>query len=180
MPSPRKPLRYNDAPEQKPADEEQDIARILESKYYSLQKRDNGRPRESDVLVKTHGFALGRFEVFSLSEPYCQGLFKNAGGTYDALVRFSSASDVHEKDSAPDGRGMAVKLFGVPGARLILDEAPEQNRTAKTQDFVMINHPVFFSRNAKDYAGIEELLRTHGKPFALPIGTFIPKQTITS
>ena len=41
---------------------------------------------------------------------------------------------------------MAIKLIGVPGDK-ILPEA----RDAQTQDFVMINHPVFFVDKSADY-----------------------------
>jgi hypothetical protein len=43
---------------------------------------------------------------------------------------------------------MAVKLVGVLGPKL-LGDAPEAE--TGTQDFVMINHPVFFIRNVADY-----------------------------
>ena len=46
---------------------------------------------------------------------------------------------------------MAIKLLGVDGDKLL-----EAERTAKTQDFIMINFPGFFVRNLKDYALLHE------------------------
>ncbi|MSP61609.1 MAG: hypothetical protein EXR72_14975 [Myxococcales bacterium] len=73
------------------------------------------------------------------------GLFAQPG-TFDAIVRFSSSSRIPQRDLDRDGRGLAINLLGVPGAK-ILDE----ERSATTHDFVMINHPVFFVRNVADY-----------------------------
>src|SRR5262249_3833379 len=61
MPSPNLPLRYDAAPEQITADEDKDITKIIKAMSFSLQKRDDGRLHDSDVHVKTHGFALARF-----------------------------------------------------------------------------------------------------------------------
>ena len=43
---------------------------------------------------------------------------------------------------------MAIKLMGVPGPKL-LDSPYEKD--ALTQDFLMINFPVFFNRNPQEY-----------------------------
>ena len=43
-----------------------------------------------------------------------------------------------------DARGMAIKLTGVPGAKLMDDEK-------HTQDFVLISHPAFFVDDLKRY-----------------------------
>ena len=59
--------------------------------------------------------------------------------TFDAWVRFSNGSPERQPDSVGDGRGMAIKLMGV-------EQSP-----STTQDFIMINHPAFFVRNAADY-----------------------------
>ena len=83
---------------------------------------------------KSHGCIRARFEVCAdIRDEFRHGLFKTVG-SYDALVRFSNFS--RADDSQSDTRGMAVKLF--------------HNGDA-IQDFVMIDHPVFFIRNAADY-----------------------------
>ena len=63
--------------------------------------------------------------------------------TYDAWIRFSSSSGTPQPDSKLDGRGMAIKLMGVSAS------------PSTTQDFVMINNPVFMVRNAIDYVDLQ-------------------------
>jgi hypothetical protein len=48
---------------------------------------------------------------------------------------------------------MAIKVLGVEGDVFLADEQKGQ-----TQDFVMINHPVFFARNVKEYLRLEQVL----------------------
>ncbi len=67
-----------------------------------------------------------------------------AAHTYRAWIRFSNGSGEIQADNVPDGRGMAIKLTGVPGAKLIPDEK-------YTQDFVMIDFPVFFVPDVAQY-----------------------------
>jgi hypothetical protein len=52
---------------------------------------------------------------------------------------------------------MAIKVLGVEGEVVMADE-----QKGPTQDFVMINHPVFFSRNVKDYLRLEQVLAQAG------------------
>lgn len=78
--------------------------------------------------------------------------------TYRAWIRFSNGSGEIQADNVPDGRGMAIKLTGVSGPKLIADEK-------YTQDFVMIDFPVFFVPDVAQY----ELLATaieKGNPLA--------------
>ena len=44
-------------------------------------------------------------------------------------------------------RGMAVKLYDVEGARLVPEDLE------RTQDFLMINQPVFSFANVEDLSG---------------------------
>ena len=48
---------------------------------------------------------------------------------------------------------MAIKVLDVEGEAVLADE-----QRGQTQDFVMINHPVFFARNVKDYLRLEQVL----------------------
>src|SRR5262249_55649253 len=49
-------------------------------------------------------------------------------------------------DRQGDAHGMAIKLMGVAGEKLLDDE-----KDAPTQDFVLIDHPVFFIKDVADY-----------------------------
>jgi hypothetical protein len=69
------------------------------------------------------------------------------------VVRFSNAANQSNADAIPDGRGMAIKVLGVKGDMVSADE-----QSGPTQDFLMINHPVFFARTAKDFLRLERVL----------------------
>ena len=49
---------------------------------------------------------------------------------------------------------MAIKLLGVAGEKLLDDE-----KDATTQDFVLIDHPVFFIKDVADYVPFMEDFR---------------------
>jgi hypothetical protein len=112
-----------------------------------------------DAHRKAHGCVQAKFTVLDqLPANVAQGLFAKPQA-YDAVVRFSNGSGASADDHKGDGRGMAIKVMGVPGPKLLEDEA-----SASTQDFVMINHPVFFVRNAADYVGFQKALGGGGLP----------------
>lgn len=71
--------------------------------------------------------------------------------TYPAWIRFSNGTTDVRHDLRADARGMAIKLMGVAGEK-ILDHDEE------TQDLLLANHPVFFSRNNVEYLGINEAI----------------------
>lgn len=99
-----------------------------------------------DAHRKAHGCVQARFTVKANLPPTLgQGLFAQ-GQSYDAVVRFSNGSGNSQDDHDRDARGMALKVLGVPGPKLLADE-----RDATTQDFVLTNHPVFFIHDAAGY-----------------------------
>ena len=81
----------------------------------------------------------------NLPEKARVGIFGEARA-YPAWIRYSNGSGKIQDDSVGDGRGMAIKLMGVKPS------------DSSTQDFVMINHPVFFVRNAADYVEFQKAL----------------------
>jgi hypothetical protein len=104
------------------------------------------RPAIRDAHAKGHGCVKAEFVVEkNIPSKLRKGVFA-APRTYPAWIRFSNGSGTPDDDHAGDGRGMAIKLMGVDGEKILADEAD-----AKTQDFVMINYPVFFVRNVADY-----------------------------
>jgi hypothetical protein len=111
----------------------------------------NGGVAKRDAHAKHHGCVKGELQVeASLPAALQAGVFQS-GARYKTWVRFSNGSGRSQDDKVGDGRGMAIKLVGVPGDKLLPEE-----RTAETQDFLMINHPVFFVRNARDYVGFSK------------------------
>jgi len=77
-----------------------------------------------------------------------QGIFANGTASYPLFIRFSNGAgrgfttdnNNNKSDSSLDTRGMAIKLFQVPGTKLV-----EPN--AETQDFLMTVSPMSFLRN---------------------------------
>ncbi len=112
-----------------------------------------GRARR-DAHPKAHGCVRAEFAVRDdVPGSLRAGVFAQAR-TYAALIRYSNGSASPQPDSVGDGRGMAIKLLGVEGS------------PSGTQDFVMVNHPVFFVRNAIDYVEFNEA--SPGWRFFLP------------
>jgi catalase len=154
MTNTNRPLPYADDVETIPVDEAEDIQRVIQALELILARSQakSGQFR-ADVHVKTHGYAQGEFKVLpNLPEELAQGLFRH-DGVYPTVVRFSNAASHAQFDAIPDGRGMAIKVLEMEGDVVLADE-----QKGPTQDFVMINHPVFFARNVKDYLRLEQVL----------------------
>jgi hypothetical protein len=73
------------------------------------------------------------------------GIFREPRRTFKAYVRFSNSQGTFEKDGTGTGRGLAIKLRDVDGTRAVADDGDN------TQDFLMINHPVFPFPDPKTY-----------------------------
>ena len=156
-------LTYRNDVETIPSDEDEDIQSVIQS-MKSILARGYAKTGEfrADVHVKTHGYAEAELRVLpNLPDELAQGLFEH-DGTYKAAVRFSNAASQPQPDAIPDARGMAIKIYGVKG-EMVFAEQPE----VPTQDFVLINHPVFFARNVKDYLRFEKvILQADDNPIA--------------
>jgi hypothetical protein len=112
---------------------------------------DSGHAIRS-VHAKTHGLLVGELTVLDgLPAPYAQGLFAQPG-TYAAVLRLSTTPGDILPDDVSTPRGMGLKIVGVQGARL------EGSEGDATQDFVLVNGPVFNAPTAKKFAGSAKLL----------------------
>ena len=132
------------------------IASAIESVNYPAAK-DRPAPHppyRRDVHAKAHGCVQALVDVAKdLAPAFRQGVFAQPGKQYRAWIRFSSGNTWPQPDSERDARGFALKLTGVPGPKLL-----EPEETADTQDFVLINSPVFFIRNVEEYAKFTRIL----------------------
>ncbi|MCX6126260.1 MAG: catalase family protein [Proteobacteria bacterium] len=115
-----------------------DISSDIEATVRSTYK--GGVTARRDAHPKAHGCVKADFAVNSNLPPeLTRGVFV-PGMHYKSWIRFSNgSSDPKKPDIEGDGRGMAIKLTGVPGPKILETEVD-----AQTQDFIMINHPVFF------------------------------------
>ena len=101
---------------------------------------------------KSHGLVRGEFMVADdIPEALQVGIFARTK-TYPIWVRFSNASEAEKRgklksDLEPDIRAMAIKLMDVEGEKILDDERD-------TQDFLMINHPIFIVRDAEGFANL--------------------------
>ena len=113
--------------------------------------RDNSHAFRS-VHAKGHGLLRGELRVLDHLPPMlAQGIFARAG-TYPAIMRLSTIPGDVLDDAISTPRGCAVKIVGVPGARLPGSEGDT------TQDFVMVNAPSFAAPTAKAFLGSLKLL----------------------
>ena len=132
--------------EEVPANEDaatQQIVRMIEESVRAEAK--NGLARRG-AHAKAHGCVQAEFRVLdNLPEEVRVGIFREPRA-YPAWIRYSNAFGKIQDDSVGDARGMAIKLMGV------------ERSESGTQDFVMINHPVFLVRNAADYVEFQKAL----------------------
>jgi hypothetical protein len=146
--------------------EEVVIARLVQKAKATVEQRatpDGLYKRDAHPFA--HGCARARLMVDdALDQRLRRGLFAKQGAEYDAWVRFSNG--LESNDDKPDARGLAIKVLGVDGPRLLpdTDEHPTES-AARTQDFVMINYPAFFARTLEDYERFFEIQSANPKPY---------------
>jgi Dyp-type peroxidase family len=130
-----------------PNDEQLHIDSLIAT-LAAKMKRDYKDDRTlRDGHPKMHGCVKATFRVHGdLPEDLRVGLFGTAQ-EYPAWVRFSNESGRVSSDDEKDARGVAIKLMGVPGPKLL-----EGEEDCTTFDFVMTNRPAFFARNAAEFA----------------------------
>jgi len=103
-----------------------------------------------DAHPKTHGLVTAEFIVLDdFSHALRHGVFKTPR-KFDALIRFSAGDIAIFPDTRrPRSGGMAIKLLGVEGEKLL-----ETDRHAQTQDFIMINFPGFLTESFASYEAL--------------------------
>lgn len=103
-------------------------------------------PYRRDAHAKAHGCVKATFTVPDLENSLLKkGVFSEAK-EYKAWLRFSNGFDKPQNDNVKDARGMAIKIMGVSGKKLLKAEQNEM-----TQDFVMLNNPTFFLPDVEQY-----------------------------
>ena len=130
-----------------PPGEEAALARIVELSREKFERdHANVRPVLRDQHARSHGCVRAEFVVGPDVPPDLRyGIFAEPR-TYLAWIRFSSSSADPRPDAKRDAHGMAIKVMGVEGEKVL----PSQ-RDETTQDFVVANSRDFFVRNASDY-----------------------------
>lgn len=132
------------ATESIPPDENVHIAEAIRLFKEQINAR---QATDSDTTLrgahpKHHGCLAARFQVVSnLPAELTSDLFV-PGADYPAWIRFSNNGEP-APDSKPDVRGLAIKLFEVPGEKFTGDD--------KTHDLLLVSHPVFLFKDVKTY-----------------------------
>lgn len=156
-----------------PPDEASQIQEITDLTLKLLQQRYPDSMARRGVHPKDHGCVQASFVVNNdIPAQYKVGVFAEAGKIYQAWVRFSNATatidnDVSIANDKPvaSSRGIAIKLIGVNGDML------EESSEAKTQDFLMINLPMFAFADVAEYLELTRIQLEHHddiKPFFAP------------
>lgn len=122
-------------------------ARIAAIIHAHLLRLYVDQPVRRDAHPKPHGCVEATLTVRGdVPDALRHGLFA-APGSYRATIRYSNSNeDPNRPDYKKDGRGMAVKVHGIPGAPLTVAPGAEPS-----QDFIMINFPTFLVGKADDY-----------------------------
>jgi len=167
----------------------QQIARNVR-RVYLARTGPQGLPLPMrDVHPKAHGLVNARFRVlpesaFSAFESKTgidlrRGVFRQPGREFEAVIRFSSSNKRPQSDTKPDGRGIALKLRAVEGEALELprvagaaDEpvALTGDGGAAEQDFILLNGPAFFAKDAAEMVEASELEARDAFPGAFFVG----------
>ena len=159
--------------EEKTSDEEHMIAEIQET-MERMQKRNFDKHRHAfrATHVKTQGIVKGKLKVLDdLPEHLQQGMFSTPGKEYDAVARYANEPFLLQNDHEAGPRGLAMKVFGVTGARL--EDVPDN---VTSQDFFFNNAPML---ELTDVRTTLDIMRLRERNFDSPtaLGTALKLRT---
>ncbi len=150
---PTAPLAYERRFEE-PEDDEDETTRQMSETLTGIAEtvhQDEGHAYRS-VHAKSHGLLRGELQVLpGLPPVLAQGMFAQPG-LHAAVLRMSTTPGDLLDDAVSTPRGVALKVLGVAGERLDPDDG------ASTQDFLMVNGPVFAVPTAKKFLRSLKLL----------------------
>ena len=141
------PIRYVPTIEEIQPDEGETILELNQafSTILETAAKDYGHAVRS-VHAKAHGILEGRMVVHDgLPSELAQGLFATPG-EHRVFMRISTNAGDILPDAISLPRGLALKVLDVAGERL-----PGAKGT--TQDFIMVNGPVFMAKTADKFLG---------------------------
>jgi hypothetical protein len=149
-------VRYSDSIEQMQPDEAELTELIVAAMTRSNRKVfEKHRHAVRDAHAKSHGILKGELEVYpDLPQHLRQGIFATPT-RYPVIVRLSTAHADLESDRIPSLFGMAIKVLGVIGNKVL----PEDE--SRNQDLLLNNIPIIpFGHVAaywKVHQGLEKL-----------------------
>jgi len=131
-----------------PAGEEEAIDKIVALLKQRLEK-DFPPPKRTlrDAHPKQHGLVKAEFTIENnIAKELKVGLFKNPN-SYKAWVRLSNLSGGKNIDINKDSRGLAIKLMGVSGEKIL-----ENEKDSTTHDFVFMSTDHFVTKDVEGFA----------------------------
>lgn len=135
---------------------------MVESQATDYLKSDQPAPIfRRDAHAKAHGCVHATMKISDdlPKEVRNVGVF-SPGKEYKAWIRYSSGNGLLQADTERDARGMAIKLMGVEGERLL---SSKHAMATPIQDFLMINYPTFFLDTLEEYQ-VFARMQTDGNP----------------
>ncbi|ONG51087.1 catalase [Pseudoroseomonas deserti] len=147
-----KPVRYTAAVEDVQPGEAETVQALNDAFDTILETtaRDYGHAVRS-VHAKAHAILEGRMAIAGdLPPELAQGLFARPG-EHKVYMRISTNAGDILPDAVSLPRGLAMKVLDVEGARL-------PGAAGTTQDFILVNGPVFQTRTADQFHGNLKLL----------------------
>lgn len=106
--------------------------------------KDKLMPRQ--IHTKMHGCVKGQFTIEpNLPEDLKVGVFSHQK-SFNCYIRFSNSQTVPQPDKKKDIRGIAIKLLGVSGEKVL-----NNKRDSTVQDFLLMSSETFFSKNISEF-----------------------------
>jgi catalase len=134
------------AQEYPPAGEQEVTLRLADRLKAKVVRENPPGSLRRDAHAKMHGLVKAEFIVEPNLPPELRvGVFKEPR-TFQAWIRYSNQHSLLRADIKPDLRGMAIKLMGVEGEKLL-----EAEKHEKTQDFILCSHPAFFTSDVQEF-----------------------------
>jgi hypothetical protein len=129
-----------------PPDEERFITDLTERLKAKIIKDNPTGIMRRDAHPKMHGVVRAEFIIEpDLPDELRVGVFKEPT-TYRAWIRFSNQDGSINPDKEGDIRGMAIKLMGVPGEKVLEPEKYEQ-----THDLILISTDRFVTKDVQEF-----------------------------
>ncbi|KEZ77097.1 catalase family protein [Salinisphaera hydrothermalis] len=147
---------YSDDLEVEQPDEQAQIADIVRDLGIAHERMIEARAQAPrGTQAKGHGVLKGVFTVApDLPGELAQSLFATPG-EYPAILRFATEPGAFMDDRRPAARGLAMKLMGVDGEKMVGDGRV-------TQDFLFGNCPVLPLADVTTYREIARLRAEYG------------------
>ncbi len=125
------------------------VDRVVDRMKAMMAQEWAGSTMRRDAHSKSHGAMKAEFTIERDLPPELRvGLFATPA-TYRAWVRCSNSKNTIRPDGKRDVRGLAIKLMGVPGRKLLAG-----NEDESTQDFIFVSTDQF---PVRDVAGFDAL-----------------------